>query len=69
MKYIVYQIALMEQKIEGLIQTNNWGSIVRQVEADSEEEAIGKFIVGTASVNAIQKLDVDITPLDNLTAL
>lgn len=49
--------------------TNVWGEIVRVVEANTEEEAIGKFILQTRSVNAIEKLGVTCYDLQRLKRL
>lgn len=58
MKFICVQIYL-EKKIQNLdSQTNVWAEIIRVVEAETEEEAIGKFIIQTRYVKAVEKLGV-----------
>lgn len=59
MKFICVQIYL-EKKIQNLdSQTNVWAEIIRVVEAETEEEAIGKFIIQTRYVKAVEKLGVN----------
>jgi hypothetical protein len=40
--------------------------IIRNVGAETKEEAIGKFILQTNDIKCIKKLDVEVYELDNL---
>ena len=69
-KFICVQIFL-EREIQTIDNnstsiTNMWGDIVRIVEAETEEEAIGKFIVQTRYVKAKEKLNVNCYKLEHL---
>ena len=61
--YICFQIAVSDKTPPNV----NVFSIVRRVEAYSQEEAIVKFAIGTDSVTAVQKLPIECIELSNLT--
>ena len=44
-------------------------TIIRKIDANSKEEAIGKFIINTTSIKAQQKLDVMYIKLSELTSI
>jgi hypothetical protein len=61
-KFIVIQMKVESHKMGTILMSN----IVRQVEADSKELAIGKFIVATQNITAEKKLDVECYDLSEL---
>jgi len=69
MKFICIQIYREKEIRTENSLTNVWGEIVRVVEANTEEEAIGKFILQTRYVNAVEKLGVSCYKLENLKKL
>lgn len=69
MIYIATQITLVSSHISAGTINNEWNTIVRRIEANSKEEAVGKFILGTNHIKAKEKLDLLIYELDNLIAL
>lgn len=40
--------------------------VVRKVSANTREEAIGKFVINTADIKAVQKLELQCDELDQL---
>lgn len=70
-QFICVQLVIEQQDMimdsDNTIRTTNmWQDITRVVEAETEEEAIGKFILQTKDINAFQKLDVNCYNLENL---
>ena len=63
--YICYQMIIKETKLSTTIMD----TIIRQVYAQSQEEAIGKFIVNTKDVPAEKKLDLECIKLTNLKSI
>lgn len=56
--FIVYQQIMVKQE---LVNNNNmvyWDIVVRRVKANTQEEAIGKFVISTNDVVSIQKLTI-----------
>lgn len=56
--FIVYQQIMVKQE---LVNNNNmvyWDIVVRRVKANTQEEAIGKFVIYTNDVVSIQKLTI-----------
>lgn len=52
-----------------LVNNNNmvyWDTVVRRVKANTQEEAIGKFVVSTNDVVSIQKLNIVCIELSTL---
>jgi hypothetical protein len=64
--FIVIQTIIEKQ--EFIENTNKViiANIVRQIKAESEEAAIGKFFLATKDIDAFQKLDIDCYDLTNL---
>ena len=67
--FIIIQTILTKQEIEGITVNNHWENIVRQVQADSSEVAIGKFVIQTADIVAKEKLKLECYLLDTLKEL
>ncbi len=64
--FIVYQVLVVVEEIIGNINTINLETVVRRVVADSQEQAIGMFILNTKDIKAVRRLDVDCILLDSL---
>ena len=56
--YIIVQTIITKEEVVGLTKTTNVENVIRQVYANSEEEAIGKFVIGTQDIKAIKRLDI-----------
>ncbi len=69
MTYLIFQMVIDKKEIVGSNQNISMYPIIRKVEADSKEMAIGKFIVGTHDIKAMQKLDVECYELSQLKTL
>lgn len=67
--YIVYQMIVNSKKIDGNISNILMSTLVRKVEANSKEEAIGKFAIMSNKIEAIQKLDIQCDKLSELLSL
>lgn len=65
--YIILQMLVTKQEQKGNIQDIELGDILRQVEANSEEEVIGKFIKNTSNISgtAHKALQIECILLDN----
>lgn len=57
--FIVIQMFIEKEEFVGNNKNIAMGNIVRVVGATSKAEAIGKFIIDTASIKCIKKLDVE----------
>lgn len=68
-KYVVIQMQVDNKSINGLEEKIQMSNIVRIVEADSKELAIGKFVVGTKDIKASQKLEIDCYDINELKSL
>jgi hypothetical protein len=69
MEYIVSQIILESQEVKDNVTTNTWGLIIRRVYADSEETAIGKFVIKTGYITAKEKLGISCIDSSRLSTL
>lgn len=65
-KYIVIQICVESEVIEGNTKNITVVNIARQVEAENKETAIGKFVMATADIKYIKKLDIECYDLSEL---
>ena len=55
--FLVVQIIMARQEIK-LGQTNQfWDTIIRQINANNIEEAVGKFMINTQDIFAVQRLN------------
>ena len=57
--YIVIQMQIDSKSINGNHQTTSMSNVVRKVEADTRELAIGKFVIATQDIEANQKLNIE----------
>lgn len=59
MYFLVHQMLIEEETFDiGTLQNNiKMYVIIRKVEAETKEEAIGKFIVNTASLKFTKRID------------
>jgi hypothetical protein len=69
MRFILVQEILEKQEVKGATMHNFWNTIVRSVEAENKEVAIGRFVIATQSIKAKEKLDVQCYPLEDLIKL
>ena len=67
--YIVVQMIVVSEKREGHDNNIVMETIVRQVLAESEEQAIGKFVIGTSEIKANKKLNIECYELGTLKKL
>jgi len=67
--FIVYQLVVEKKKMTQHGEDIVINAIVRKVKAKSEEEAMGKFIIGTKEVEAIQRLEIVCAELSRLKSL
>lgn len=67
--YIVYQMQIDSEERIGVKNNFVMSTIIRKIDANSKEEAIGKFIINTTSIKAQQKLDVMCIVLSELASL
>lgn len=65
-KFIIVQLKQDSEKQEESTVNIGISNIIRLVEASTKEEAIGKFIIGTQSIKALKKLDVECFDLEEL---
>lgn len=56
--YVVYQPVVTDQDISGSVANIKIDALIRVVEASSQEEAIGKYILATRDMVLNKKLDV-----------
>lgn len=69
MKYLVYQIHLSQKTQEGNNTYHHWNTIIRNVEASNKEAAIGKFVIQTSKITAVEKLPLTCILLEQLIKL
>lgn len=67
--YILIQIQIERNAIVDKEQQVTISNIIRKVQANSKEEAIGKFVLSTANIRAHQKLEIDCFDIDELDTL
>lgn len=68
--FIVVQTILSRiDRPNAYTQNNNWDNIIRTVKAKTTEEALGRFIIETQNVKAVEKLSPQIAELDNIITL
>lgn len=65
-QYIVLQMQVDKESFDGNNKNVEMTTIVRKVEADSKELAIGKFVTNTQDIKAIKKLNIQCYDLDEL---
>jgi len=67
--FIVYQMQIDSEERIGLNNNVLMSTVVRRVDANSEEEAIGKFVLGTNHIKAQRKLNIECAALSELKSL
>jgi hypothetical protein len=68
--YLCSVIILKEREISNSTVKNSFSVIIRNVNAYSAEEAIGKFLTNTQYINRVETLlPVDCFPIKNLTVI
>lgn len=65
-KYIVIQMQIDGNTIKDGVIYTNMSNVVRQIDAETREEAIGKFVVGTSQIKALKKFNIDCFELNDL---
>lgn len=56
-EFLVVQIIMSKQEINVGTTHQYWDNIIRKVKANNIEEAVGKFMINTQNVYAIQRLN------------
>lgn len=67
--FIVIQMQVDSKSIEGNDQTIKMSNVVRKVESETKEEAIGKFVLATQDIKAHQRLNIECYDIDELRSL
>lgn len=67
--YIVIQMQVDSKSINGNDQNILMSNVVRKVEAETKELAIGEFVVATRDINANQKLNIECYDINELKSL
>lgn len=65
-EFIIYQMQIDSKEIVGINHNTKMSTVVRRVKAKTQEEAIGKFVLESNSIPALQKLNVECIPLELL---
>ena len=65
-RFLCYQPVVASKASKGIDTTINIDLIIRNVGAKNKEEAIGKFILKTKCIEALEKLDPVCFLLDDL---
>ena len=56
-EFLVVQIVMSKQEINVGTTNQYWDNIIRKVKANNIEEAIGKFMINTQNIFAVQRLN------------
>jgi len=67
--YIIIQMQIDSKSRIGNDQTISMLNVVRKVEAETKELAIGKFVLATQGIKATQKLDIECYDITELISL
>lgn len=65
-KFIVIQMQIDNEIIEGKNRNISMSNVVRQIEAESKEIAIGKFVIATQDIKAQKKMNIECYDLSEL---
>ncbi len=65
-KFIVIQMQIDAEVIEGNNKNISMSNVVRRIEAESKEIAIGKFVIATQEIKAIKKMNIECYDLSEL---
>jgi hypothetical protein len=58
-KFIVIQMQIDNEIIEGNNKHISMSNVVRQIEAETKEIAIGKFVIATQNIKAQKKMNIE----------
>ena len=67
--FILVQTLLIRREMVGNRQDNYWENVVRKVTAESNESAIGKFVLQTSNIEAIERMGIECILLDIMKSL
>jgi len=67
--YILIQTQIESKSVNGNDHNIYMSNVVRKVEAETKELAIGKFVVATQDIKANQKLNIECYDLTELKSL
>lgn len=67
--FIVIQVVITKEENRHNRKITIVENIVRQVKAESKEAAIGKFVIATQEIKAIQKLEIECYDLSDLKSI
>jgi len=65
-QFVVIQMKIDTEDVSDKDVTVKMSNLVRYAEAESQEEAIGKFVLATQGIKAKKKLDIECYELSNL---
>ena len=65
-KFIIVQMKIDSEVDKDNVREVRMSNIVRQVDAESRELAIGKFVVSTQNIKALKKMDIECYELSQL---
>ena len=65
-KFIVIQMQIDNEIIEGNNKNISMSNVVRQIEAESKEIAIGKFVIATQDIKSQKKMNIECYDLSEL---
>ncbi len=65
-KFIVIQMQIDNEIIEGNNKNISMSNVVRQIEAESKEIAIGKFVIATQDIKAQKRMNIECYDLSEL---
>lgn len=68
-KFIVIQMLVHSEIIEDNNKVICMANIVRQIEAENKEIAIGKFVIMTQDIKAQKKLNIECYDLSELSSI
>jgi hypothetical protein len=68
-RFLCYQQMVMSEELDGNTNNIKIETVIRNIGAKNKEEAIGKFIIQTRSIEARKKLEPICFLLDDLTTI
>ena len=68
--YLIVQIILTSiDRPNNYTQVNNWNNIIRVVPAKTKEEALGRFVIETQNITAVERLNPEVNILNDIITL
>jgi len=68
--YLIVQTILTSiDRPNNYTQVNNWNNIIRVVPAKTKEEALGRFVIETQNIAAVERLNPEINILNDIIRL